>query len=58
MLFRSKRGEKLLDPIRKYCSQHAFACNKHTPIVQAQLKGDVGIVGAAAVAISGKRDGR
>ncbi|MEI7884509.1 MAG: ROK family protein [Clostridia bacterium] len=54
----SKRGEKLLDPIRKYCSQHAFACNKHTPIVQAQLKGDVGIVGAAAVAISGKRDGR
>ena len=51
----SNRGEKLLAPLKAYCSQHAFACNKSTPIALSQLKADVGIIGAAAIAISGEQ---
>ena len=43
----SKAGQPLIDCIRKYYQEYAFAACKTTPIVLARLGNDAGIYGAA-----------
>ena len=47
----SKAGQPLIDCIRKYYQEYAFAACKTTPIVLARLGNDAGIYGAARMVI-------
>ncbi len=48
---RFKAGQPLIDCIRKYYQEYAFAACKTTPIVLARLGNDAGIYGAARMVI-------
>lgn len=47
----SKAGQILIDGIKKYYKEDAFAACKETPVVLAELGNDAGIYGAAKLAV-------
>ncbi len=47
----SRAGEVLLQPIRESIAKHALVGVKGTPVVQAALGNDAGVIGAAAIAM-------